>query len=57
VVDIPYMKGGDFAREGAIVNLSNKSKKALVEISLRNQNSAMLLKRTRKSAHFNLIPL
>jgi len=57
VVDIPYMKGGDFAREGAIVNLSNKSKKALVEISLRNQNSAMILKRTRKSAHFNLIPL
>jgi hypothetical protein len=51
------MKGGDFAREGAIVSLSNKSKKALVEISLRNQNSAMILKRTRKSAHFNLIPL
>jgi hypothetical protein len=57
VVDIPYMEGGDFAREGAIVNLSNKSKKALVEISLRNQNSAMILKRARKSAHFNLIPL
>lgn len=46
--DIPYMKGGDFTREDAIVNLFNKSKKALVEINLQNQTSGMVLKRTRK---------
>jgi len=46
--DIPYMKGGDFAREDAIVNLFNRNKKALVEISLRNQKSALILKRSRK---------
>ena len=46
--DIPSMKGGDFTREDAIVNLFNKSKKALVEINLQNPTSGMVLKRTRK---------
>ena len=42
------MKGGDFTREDAIVNLFNKSKKALVEINLQNPNSNVVFKRTRK---------
>jgi len=46
--DIPNMKGGDFTREDAIVNLFNKSKKALVEINLQNPTSGLVLKRTRK---------
>ena len=45
---IPFMKGGDFAREDAIVNLFNKSKKAVVEIDLSNNEKAFTISRTRK---------
>lgn len=46
--DIYGMKGGDFVREDAIVNIFNKNKRALVEIILENQSSTMILRRNRK---------
>ncbi|MCL4436329.1 MAG: AAA family ATPase [Thaumarchaeota archaeon] len=46
--EVPFMRGGDFAREDAIVNLFNKSQKALVEISLDDQSDSLTFSRTRK---------
>lgn len=45
---IPFMKGGDFAREDAIVNLFTRSKKASVELSLQKDGAYITLQRTRK---------
>jgi len=45
---IPYMKGGDFTREDAIVNLFTKSKRAAVELSLQNEGAPVTIRRTRK---------
>ena len=45
---MPSMKGGDFTREDAIVNLFSKSKKATVGLSLSNKGTLIVLCRTRK---------
>lgn len=45
---IPSMKGGDFTREDAIVNLFTPSKKASVEISLGDSGQPIAIQRTRK---------
>jgi exonuclease SbcC len=47
---IPNMKGGDFAREDAIVNMFTKSKKGTVEVSLQDDRGPISLQRTRKMA-------
>ena len=46
--NVPSMKGGDFTREDAIVNLFSKSKKATVGLSLSNKEHLIVLSRTRK---------
>ncbi|MEM2122203.1 MAG: SMC family ATPase [Candidatus Bathyarchaeia archaeon] len=45
---MPYMRGGDFAREDAIVNLFNPRRRASVELQLKGIKSALTLVRTRK---------
>ena len=47
---IPNMKGGDFAREDAIVNMFTRSKKGTVEVSLQDGQGPISLQRTRKMA-------
>jgi DNA repair exonuclease SbcCD ATPase subunit len=47
---IPYMKGGDFAREDAIVNMFTRSKKGTVEVHLQDGQAPISLQRTRKMA-------
>jgi DNA repair protein SbcC/Rad50 len=45
---VSYMKGGDFAREDAIVNLFAKSKRASVQMELSDGGPSLSLIRTRK---------
>jgi len=42
------MKGGDFAREDAIVNLFHPDERATVELRLEGETPVLMLKRTRK---------
>ena len=46
--DLSGMKGGDFSREDAIVNIFNAKKKAFVELIIGDQNSTLTLRRNRK---------
>jgi len=45
---MPYMKGGDFTREDAIVNLFHDNKKATVEVQLKGLEPTLTLTRSRK---------
>ncbi|MBN1682083.1 SMC family ATPase [Candidatus Bathyarchaeota archaeon] len=47
---ISYMKGGDFTREDAVVNLFTKSKRGTVELILEDATKKISLQRTRRIA-------